>query len=220
MSDEDGNYGFPTAPIVEVIEYRYQTEVTSQTSVENMNDEILRRLEKAISDVLVPNLFFEQGACSPDAPGAVAQARTRAGPGSLVIKGTAHGLSETAYKRKEESNGGIVLKGTAHGLSEEEKKRAQRWALPMFSDPGSTSQNSPSGRGRVRGETPGLHRRNLLWKDDQRFLQEDVFRPEDLVGLSSAPRDQVIRGRFQSKYHFLNCCSSLVCMLMTTNVLV
>lgn len=61
MSDENGNFGFPTAPIVEVIEYRYQTEVYSLTSVQDMNDEILKRVEKAISDIIVPNLFFQEG---------------------------------------------------------------------------------------------------------------------------------------------------------------
>lgn len=188
---------------MEVIDYRYQTEVTSQTSVEDMDNQILRRLEKAISDVLVPNLFFEEGECDLGGQGAVAQARTRGGPGSIMVKGTAHGLSETAYKRKEETSGGIVLKGTAYGLTEEEKKRAQRWALPIFSNPESSSQSTYTEKARVRGRASGSHRRNMLTREDVRLLQADEFRPEDLVGLSSAPRDQVIRGRFQSTYSVL-----------------
>ena len=80
-----------------------------------------------------------------------------------------------------------------------EKKRAQRWALPIFGNPGDSSQNAYTGRARVRGKAPGSNRRSLLWDDGKRYLQDNDFRPEDLVGLSSAPRDQVIRGRFQSK---------------------
>ena len=150
FSDAEGNYGFPTAPVVEVINFRYQIEATSTTTVDYLNDDALPTAEKRISDVLVPELFYRNGECDN-------AATSRSGTVTMEV---------------EKPDGDTTM--------------MQKMAMDVFKD---KQKLKPQGS-RTEGWEPAPGGNRLL-----RELQEE----NELVGLTAAPPDLVIRGRLQSK---------------------
>ena len=175
-ADGEGNFGFPTAPVQETIAYRYQVEsqCSEEVTADVLNTVILKEIEKAISDVLVPNLFFEEGECASFLPSAQTKFHVPSPP------------------TKNDNAGGSVKEETEE--TEEQRKNAQNWALSFF-DPTATVSYDTTADG-TAVDDPDEHKRRLMILG--RILQSD-FRPEDLVGLTAAPEDFVARGRLESE---------------------
>lgn len=142
-ADAEGNYGFPTAPDERVIDYEYQVEVTARVTEEDLNNVILLEMEKDISDVLVPELFFQNGEC--DAVSVVQAESRRSGN---------EGFSTIEIQ-------GIEYQATS------DKRTAQDWALGILEERQEGEHRKPRGSRTAGWDTPAGHR-NL----EERRLQE------------------------------------------------
>jgi len=159
--------------------------------VRDLNNDILKQMEKAISDLLIPNLFVECGGASPG----ISQSRIRPDILHIEITGTAYGTSAEAEQKKRGANEGISVDGAVPGISEEGRKAAQQRALPFFQGSSGTSRTQNLG-GSAQRKSHGMHRRSLLHGNKNgRFLQGG-----NLVGLRVTPPDVVLLGAFQSTY--------------------
>lgn len=57
VSDSDGNFGSSTDAYRELVPYLYQVQTTVDLSASALNSTVLALLEKALADLLVPDLF-------------------------------------------------------------------------------------------------------------------------------------------------------------------
>ncbi|CAB9525848.1 chromosome segregation ATPase-like protein [Seminavis robusta] len=187
VADDNGDFGSSIAPQSEEVVYRFQVETTSTITADDLNDSILPLVERDISDVLVPPLFFEDGEC------------------------VERPLSTTIIRR----HGKPVM--MVQGVADEtktDKSIAQKWALTWF-----TSNLAPLDAKKAKSldskKDKGGHPRTLLERSLQNasfpfndtLLPNGTLPPEtmlpmigenEVVGLTAAPADQVIRGRLQN----------------------